>query len=114
MEKISDFLKDFLDRLSSPLFASFIISWIFFNWKVPVALIFYSFDDLKADGYKSFNDLILHSVDTAHGIIYPLLCALAYCFIFPLVKNVLLATNAWYKTWVVTGTLRSPKPCMYR
>lgn len=87
METVKDFLKEFKDRLTSPLFGSFIISWLVFNWKIPVALIFYKHSELKIDRYKSYFSLIRQEQSTWSMLILPLFFALLYIFGYPWVKN---------------------------
>jgi hypothetical protein len=99
MEKITDFFNDVKDRLSNPLFSSFIIAWLVINWQIPIALFFYNTESLKIDGYKSYIDLIASKYSSWNYIVYPLLLAFAYTFIFPFLRNGILAFQAWIRTW---------------
>jgi hypothetical protein len=56
MDKLSDFFKDLKERVSAPLFSSFALAWLIFNWKIPIALFFYKNQNLSADGYNSYID----------------------------------------------------------
>jgi len=99
MEKVSDFFKDIQERLSNPLFSSFLVSWGIINWQIPVALIFYNNDTLKIDGYGSYIDLILKKSSIWNYFGYPLLLAIVYTFLFPFIRNGILAFQTWIKTW---------------
>jgi hypothetical protein len=109
MEKISDFFKDIKDRLSSPLLSSFIIAWLITNWRIPIGLLFYKIDDLKLDGYNSYDDLINRNINLNNSLSWPLSIALFYTFIFPIIKNVILAFSAWVKRWGTDWTLNIAK-----
>jgi len=85
LEKVSDFFKDVKERTSSPLFSSFIISWLVTNWKVVIGLFFYDIYDIQKDGYKSFIDLIEHQT-WLQLLLYPLLACLFYTFIYPYIN----------------------------
>lgn len=99
MEKITDFFKDIRDRLSNPLFSSFIISWLIINWQIPVAFSFYNNETLKNDGYNSYMDLILSKWSGWNYFGYPLLLALIYTFVFPFIRNGVFAFQTWIRTW---------------
>jgi hypothetical protein len=53
IESINDVLKNIRERFASPFFFSFIIAWVYYNWKVTVALIWYN-----PDLYPDEGDLI--------------------------------------------------------
>jgi len=99
MDKISDFIKELKGRLSSPLISSYIISWIVINWKVTIGILFYKISDLKLDGYTSFMDLVTKNVTVTTGVLLPTLVAFIYTFIYPLLRNCILAFNSWTKSW---------------
>ena len=99
MERITDFFKDVRDRLSNPLFSSFIISWLIINWKIPIALLFYSNQSLKIDGYDSYMNLIISNSSAWKYFGYPLMLAVGYTFLFPFIRNAILAFQTWIRTW---------------
>jgi hypothetical protein len=105
MEKVSDFFKEFKSRLSNPLFFSFIVAWLVINWRVPIGLLFYGFNDSKTynplakDGYKSYIDLIHQLYSQWHFFWFPFWIAVGYTFVFPAVRNVIYAFNTWIRTW---------------
>lgn len=99
MEKITDILKELKDRLSSPLLSSFVLSWLVFNWRIPVGLLFYKMEQLSKDGISSYFQLIEKTSNNNYKILYPAFLALAYTFIYPLVRNCISAFNEWIKAW---------------
>lgn len=99
MDKVSDFFKELKERLSNPLIYSYIISWLIINWQIPISLFFYSQKELKEDGFISYIDLISKKYSAWSFIIYPLILALLYTFLFPFIRNGILAFQTWIKKW---------------
>lgn len=99
MEKIGDFFKELKTRLSNPFISSFIISWLLFNWRIPVGLAFYNARELSVDGYKSFINLITTQINVENSFRLPLLASLLYTFVFPFFRNFITAFDAWIKAW---------------
>ena len=83
METFQDFFKELRDRASNPLFSSFLIAWLVFNWPIPIGLIFYEPVDLKADGFDSYFKMIKGYYDNMNMIVYPTVVSLFYTFVFP-------------------------------
>lgn len=96
-DNISDLVKDLKDRVTSPFFSSFLISWLLFNWKVPVALFFYNQAELKAEGYTSLITFIQKNVISPYSFWLPIALALIYCFIFPFFTNIIITARAYFK-----------------
>ncbi len=105
MEKISDFLKEIGNRITNPFILSFIIAWLFTNWRIPIALLFYKQEQLKLDGYHSYFDLIKNGSSVSGYVAYPLVIAALYTFIFPVFRNLIFAFNTWIATWGETWNL---------
>jgi len=99
MEKLSDFFSELKDRISNPLILSYLIGWCIWNYEIVVGLIFYKSKELKVDGYDSFLDLIKCNSNTWHFFWLPLFSALVYTFLFPFLKNLILAFGAWIDKW---------------
>jgi hypothetical protein len=99
MDKISDFFKDLKERISSPIFSSFVVSWLIFNWKILVGLFFYNNNELKGDGYNSYLDFVSKNLSSSNTFLKPLVVALIYTFIFPFIRNCIHAFNSWIKAW---------------
>lgn len=90
MEKIQDFFKNVNERLRNPFLFSLLISWLIANYKVVIGLCFYSIADVKLDGYNSYFDLISQSVTWKTGILYPIIGAIIYTFIIPLLRMIIV------------------------
>lgn len=92
MEKLSDILENIKERTSNPLVFTFVISWIFFNWKVSVALVWFDAKQIEAYGFKSIFDFIYYSTNYLDSFIFPLLIAIAYTVFMPLISS-------WVSSW---------------
>ncbi len=64
-------------------------------------MLFYKAEDLKADGYDSFIKLVQKEVNNWNGIIWPILGAFFYCFLFPWFRNRIIAVQA---RWQAEGS----------
>lgn len=83
-------LAAFKERLSSPFFGSFLISWSVLNWKFYIILLF---GDDVSPRLAQFGALVFNSdYIWGHGLLYPLLAALLYVAISPFMKR----TLDWY------------------
>lgn len=98
MEKLSDFFYDLRDRTSNPLFVSFIIAWLVYNWKIPVVLIFYHLGDLPLEGFKSYVQYISANLELWRSFLTPLCYAIGYTLIFPPIRMFIMAFMTWVKT----------------
>lgn len=106
MDKISDFFYDLRDRVTNPLFVSFIIAWLVYNWQIPIGLIFYKGSELATDGYKSYIELISKNLEMGRSLWVPLKCSLLYTFVFPPIRLVIMAFLTWIKTISITWNLK--------
>ncbi len=86
METFKDFFTDLKNRAGNPLISSFVISWLVFNWKIPVALFFYNHKEVIFDGYLSYFDLITRNSVWYFTIVLPLTFAGLYTYFFPILK----------------------------
>lgn len=98
MDKISEIFNSIKDRLSNPLIFSFLVSWLVYNWKIPVALIWFDEKQISANGCKSIFEFIENELSKGYFWI-PCLFAFGYTFLFPIVKNLISATQTWMKKW---------------
>lgn len=94
LEQFKDFFADLKERASSPLISSFIISWLLINWPITVGLVLYKQQDLKADGFNSYYELIKGYSNWTYTALIPFLFACAYTFAFPYVKAWIKLLNA--------------------
>lgn len=89
MAKAADSIQDILDsmkeRFTNPLVFAFMASWVVWNWRVVVALLWTD----SGSHEETTNGIIAyieHSVPLESGLIWPLLSAIAWVFLFPLIK----------------------------
>lgn len=97
MDNITEFFKEFKNRLTNPLFVSFIISWLIINWRIPIGIFGYSIAELKLDGYNSYADLILKNASTWNYLLQPLICAISYTLLFPVIRMWIMAFLSYFK-----------------
>jgi hypothetical protein len=109
MEKITNVFNEIKERLSNPLFFSFILAWLIINWNIPLSLLFYKIDELKLDGYNSYKDLIRKNYSVENYLGKPALAAIIYTFGYPFLRNCILAFDAWIKSWGSIWRLKSSK-----
>ncbi len=88
-----DAFKPFLQRLSQPIVLAFCISWIFWNWEIVVALLWYSAENVlqlknqKGEAYSNHIAYINDLKDPWKNYWWPLIFAAAYPVIILLLNN---------------------------
>lgn len=107
-------MKDILDslkiRLNNPLIISFIISWPFWNWQIILSLIWYNSSNLEIyTEFKSYFELIKSYSNWFDSLIFPLVSALIYTFVFPLIKWGISSFNALISTKEESNVLEISK-----
>lgn len=80
------------ERLSSPLLGSFVLSWCLWNWKFLVVLlsantVSQTFALIDKLAFPNFTSVL------THGVLYPLLTAAAYIFLYPYPSRIVYAFN---------------------
>lgn len=88
MGDIKDFFQEFKERLTSPIFGSFIIAWLVINWEIPLTLIAYNQDELKLDGNVSYLQFVKDRYSFLNCFIFPLVASLVYILCYPHLKNI--------------------------
>ncbi len=86
METFKDFFEELKSRLSNPFLSSFIIAWLICNWQIPLALIFYTQDELKTDGYSSYINVVQSHLRWFSTLALPFIVTVIYTFGFPYLK----------------------------
>jgi len=86
--EVKEIWSEFKDRITSPFFASYAISWLVCNWKIPVVLFFYKIDDLEK-GKTTYIDFIQRHSNPLLTIIIPLSTAFVYTFGYPHFKRLI-------------------------
>jgi hypothetical protein len=106
---ITNFFKTLGERLSSPLFYSFITAWLVINWEIPIGICLYNSTTIQSIGYPSFFDFITKNLDTAHAFVKPAIAAILYTFGYPFLKNCIQAFNTWIRTRGTNWNLKIAK-----
>ncbi|MCX6351900.1 MAG: hypothetical protein NTX03_08555 [Bacteroidetes bacterium] len=100
MDKIKDIFKNINDRISNPLIFSFLCSWLVINWQIVVSLIWYDPAQIEKTGRSSIFNFIIDKTDSCDNLWYPLLCAVIYTGLMPIVK---IGINAFYAKCATFG-----------
>lgn len=98
MEKLSGILDNVKERITNPLFFSFIVSWIFFNWRIFVTLFWYDSPSNTEDNL-SLVDFIERNLNSVNSFWYPFAFAVGYTLFTPILKNMIAAFQAWNLKW---------------
>ena len=109
MDKITDFFKEIRSRFYSPFFSSFILAWIIINWRVPIALLFYKQSEWQAAEHTTYVGLIERRVTISSGILWPVISAVCYTLVAPLLKNLIQTLNAYLDAKGMDWTLTAAK-----
>lgn len=102
MEKITDFLKELKERLSNPLIASFILSWLSVNWRITFAIFFYNRNDYSPIGISGFIRHLKNNpeINSNWKLLWlPLIFAIVYTIAFPLIRTLIYALNTAVNTF---------------
>lgn len=89
-ETVKEIFEDLKDRSTNPFITSFILSWLIYNWKIAIGLIFYSQAEMSKTVYKTFFGLIDMQMSSDRMLIYPILWALTYTFILSAGKQLII------------------------
>lgn len=95
IENIKDVVKNFRERLASPFFFSFIVTWLLFNWKVTVALLWYN-AELFSRKNSDLISFIESKTSNWQSIWIPLISATLYT---GLIRNLISAFITWSSRW---------------
>jgi hypothetical protein len=86
----------FTDRIQSPLYGTFIISWLIWNWKIFYLSFFIS--EKRIDGNKL--DYIINNLWDIHTILwYPLISTGILIIIIPVFNNISYWLTVLFKKW---------------
>lgn len=95
MSEFKDFLDQIKIRLTNPLIFSFLISWVIIHWQIFVGAIYLTTNDLAELGHINFLDFVAANVNWCNGFWFPLLSALIYTAISPLIRIGIQLFNTW-------------------
>jgi len=100
MEILKNFFSGLKERLSSPFFISFLVSWCTLNYRIVITLLFYKHNEVKWDGCRSYVELIQWLYDQNQIYFwYPLLLAALFSIAYPLFKSTFELFQEVVITW---------------
>src|SRR5215475_11842150 len=95
MENFKDILASFKDRFTNPLIFSFICSWLIINWQISTALFSFDRKQIEIEGYQTLSQFIKAKLNTTDAFWHPLLIAIGYTLLIPILKNLIRAFYSW-------------------
>lgn len=95
MKPLDSFISSFRERTRSPFYGAFIIAWLGSNWRILIALFFFSEKDLGNRNMVSF--IYDNYVTWSNCLWYPLFFSVV---IYTLVVPWLDYFSLWYTEWV--------------
>lgn len=98
MDKVFDFFKDLKERISSPFFSSFLISWITLNWMFLVTIFKYDTTGFTLSNFIVYLKYSSTLLKFNHYFLYPFLLALVYSFLYPFLRTAIEVADVWFKT----------------
>lgn len=98
-EKIKDVYENIKDRITNPLLFSFVCSWLVYNWKIPVALLWYDKSQFSGCGCTTIFDFIEWYWINEGTFRIPFIIAIVYTLVSPFVKNGISVINAVALSW---------------
>ena len=99
MEKVIEIYNNIKDRLSNPFVFSFICSWLVYNWRIPVALIWYDKSQFSGCGCHTIFDFISFELAKTNSLLFPLFFAFVYTISIPFIKNGVRIVSAHAQKW---------------
>ncbi|HMI77690.1 MAG TPA: hypothetical protein VK484_02805, partial [Ferruginibacter sp.] len=97
--KLSDlgnsFNKIFEERISSPLYGTFIISWLIWNWKIIYLTIFINKDDIQPSNKIQY--ILDNYINWWVLLWFPLISTVVLITVIPLVANKLYKVHLYYE-----------------
>lgn len=105
MKSIDNVLTPITERISSPLYSTFIIAWCITNWKVFYATFFMSYKELGLSKMTFIQDYL----NLWNSLLIPIAISGLYLFVFPYLERFVL--KIWYKNktlrkGIVTGQMK--------
>lgn len=86
----------FKDRLSSPLYGAFILSWIACNWKIFYLTFFVNSDEIEG---TKIDFIVNNYSQLKYLVIFPAFTTFFIIALLPIFNNIVYFLNAHYKKW---------------
>jgi len=99
MDSFKEVYEHFKERVKSPFLASFLITWIIWNWKIFVCLFMFNENMMNLHNYRTYYDCVDLNISWAYGLIYPLLGGLVFSFGYPFLKELIRLANSKAFSW---------------
>ena len=99
MDKVLEVYNNVKDRLSNPFVFSFLCSWLIFNWRIPVSLIWYDKSQFSGCGCTTIFDFISYELSKTNSFLFPLFFAFVYSLSIPFIKNGVRIVSAFAQKW---------------
>lgn len=100
-----DVLILFRDRFTNPLFFSFLVAWIFYNWQATLAILGYQFNENDS----LYGATIYHIIKCHSSYKGPILLAFLYTIFNPIVKSVIRVFYTYINTKAETYNIMVSK-----
>lgn len=99
-DKIRDAFGEFSERVRSPFFSSYIISWLIYNWRIALFVLW------PKSKYPATFDMSAEYIEkqlAGHDwFLVPLFAAIGYTLIQPVLRVAIAGIHAWINRWGIT------------
>lgn len=100
---VGNVYEDLKERITNPFLFSYAISFSIINWKIWIGLFFLNREEITARRFRDVLEYLYAVTSWTTLILWPLVSALAYSFLFPWFKNLVL----WVQAKSITASNKS-------
>jgi hypothetical protein len=101
MSNKDNVIEEIKDRISNPIIFAFLLSWLIWNWEIPIGLLWYNSDTIINTGSPDILSYIKDRVDFRRMVCSPLISAVFYVVAVPWVKNIAIW---WFENARIMGS----------
>lgn len=98
-DNLKDIYENIKDRLSNPLIFSFLCAWLIYNWKIPVALLWYDKSQFSGCGCVTIFEFIEWYWKNEGTFRVPFIISVLYTIFIPFIKNAIRIVSAYAQKW---------------